>query len=158
MYWNEVFKTGDPLDTNLTKALTFTESGFEIDPKIKSNKNAHGLMQVLSKTLHYLGDPNGELKNYLVCLTKEQLLNPSANICAGIRWLFRKRETAADKLKHKATWINAIEDYKSYLKDIIENNPYNKEQMEKLNHYYKLLQKNNNENKNPVPHLVLEPL
>jgi hypothetical protein len=72
--------------------------------------------------------------------------------------LFRKRETAADKLKHKATWINAIEDYKRYLKDIIENNPYNKEQMEKLNHYYKLLQENNNENKNPVPHLVLEPL
>lgn len=111
-YWNEVFKPDDLLDPNLIKALILTESGFDIDPKIKLNKNAHGLMQVLTKTLHYLSDTKGELKNYLVCLTKEQLLNPSANICAGIRWLFRKKETATSKLKHKATWINAIEDYR----------------------------------------------
>jgi hypothetical protein len=157
-YWNEVFNPEEPLDPNLIKALILTESGFDIDPKIKLNKNAHGLMQILSKTLQYLSDPNGELKNYLVCLTKKQLLNPSANICAGIRWLFRKKETAAGKLKHEATWINAIEDYKRYLKDIIENKPHNKSQMKKLDDYYKLLQENKNENKNPVAHVVLEPI
>jgi hypothetical protein len=36
------------------------------------------------------------------------------------------------------------------------NKPYNDDQMKKLNHYYKLLQDYNNENKNPAPHLVLE--
>lgn len=149
-YWNEVFESDDPLNPNLIKALILTESGFNIDPKLKLSQDAHGLMQVLTKTFGYLGDTKGELKNYLVCLTKNQFLNPSANICAGIRWLFRKKETAANKLKHKATWINAIEDYKRYLKDIIENNPYNHVPMDRLNYYYNLLQ-NNNENKIPVP-------
>lgn len=78
-------------------------------------------MQILTKTPHYLSDTKGELTNYLVCLTKEQLLNPSANICAGIRWLFQKKVTAASKLKHQANWINAVEDYKGYLNSILEN-------------------------------------
>ena len=117
------------------------------------------MLEEYPKSDHYDMEIRGWTKYWnLVCLTKQQLLNPSANICTGIRWLFRKKETAADKLKHKATWINTIEDYKSYLKDIIENKPYNEEQMKKLNHYYKLLQENNNESKNPVPYLVLEPV
>lgn len=156
-YWNEVFQPDDPLNPNFVKALILTESGFDIDPKIKLNKNAHGLMQILTETLHYLSDTKGELKNYLICLTKQQLLDPTSNICAGIRWLFRKKETAASKLRHKATWLNAIEDYKGYIKYIIENKPYNDEQIKKLIHYYKLLQEDNDENKNPVPYFVLEP-
>ncbi|MBA2654374.1 MAG: transglycosylase SLT domain-containing protein [Gammaproteobacteria bacterium] len=158
-YWNEVFQPDEPLDPNLIKALILTESSFEIDPKPKLNKDAHGLMQILTKTLHYLSDTKGELKNYLVCLTKEQLLNPSANICAGTRWLFRKRETATNKLKHKATWVETIEDYKSFLDQKLENKPYNHEPMDRINHYYHLLRENNNnnENKNPASHIMLEP-
>jgi hypothetical protein len=50
----------------------------------------------------------------------------------------------------------AIEDYKGYLKDIIANKPYNHKPMEKLAKYYKLLQENNNEKKNPVSSPILE--
>jgi hypothetical protein len=89
-YWNDIFKLDDPLDPNLVKALILTESSFKNDPK--SNKTAYGLMQIARKTLGYLRDTKGELRNYLVCLDKEQLYDPSANICAGIRWLFRKRK------------------------------------------------------------------
>jgi hypothetical protein len=109
--------------------------------------NAHGLMQILNSTLGYLRDTKGELNNYLVCLTKKDLLNPSANICAGVRWLFRKKETAASKLKTHATWINAIEDYKCYLAKIIDNKPYNHKPMEHIKEYYEILQDNKNENK-----------
>jgi hypothetical protein len=53
--------------------------------------------------------------------------------------------------------MNAIEDYKSYLKDIIENKPYNHKPMDDLTKYYKILQEDNNENKNPAaPSLMLE--
>jgi hypothetical protein len=95
-YWNDIFNPAEPLDPNLIKALIATESSFNIDPK--PNDKAHGLMQILNSTLGYLRDTKGELNDYLVCLAKKDLLNPSANICAGVRWLFRKKETAASKL------------------------------------------------------------
>lgn len=104
-------------------------------------------MQILNTTLGYLRDTKGELSNYLVCLTKNNLLNPSANICAGVRWLFRKKETAANKLKRHATWINAIEDYKCYLNKIIDNKPYNHKPMEDIKKYYEILQSNQKENR-----------
>jgi hypothetical protein len=144
-YWNDVFQLDDPLDPNLIKALITTESGFRIDPK--ENKIACGLMQVRNSTLGYLRDTKGELTNYLVCLMKRELLDPSANICAGVRWLFRKKETAASKLKQKATWFNAIEDYKGFLDKIINNEPYNKKPMNDIKDFYQLLQEHNNENK-----------
>jgi len=112
-YWNEIFKLDDPFDPNLVKALMATESSFDVEPK-RTIKTAHGLMQITNKTHRYLGDTKIELKDYLVVLTRKQLLNPSANICTGVRWLFRKKETASGRLKHKATWINAIEDYKGF--------------------------------------------
>lgn len=90
-YWNEVFQLEDPLDPNLIKTLILTESGFDIDPKIKLSNDAHGLLQVLTKTLDYLSDTRGELRNYLVCLTTKQLLNPSANILAFAGYLEKKK-------------------------------------------------------------------
>jgi hypothetical protein len=104
-------------------------------------------MQITNKTHRYLRDTKIELKNYLVVLTQKQLLNPSANICAGVRWLFRKKETASGRLKHKATWINAIEDYKGFLDKILNNEEYNHKPMEDLDKFYKILQENKNENK-----------
>lgn len=71
-------------------------------------------------------------------------MNSSANICAGVRWLFRKKETATSKLKHNATWINTIEDYKGYLDMILDNQDYNHIPIEKLDKYYKILQENKN--------------
>ena len=156
-YWNDIFKLDDPLDPNLVKALIATESSFDIEPK-RTIKTAHGLMQITNKTHRYLRDTKIELRDYLVVLTQKQLLNPSANICAGVRWLFRKKETASGRLKNKATWINAIEDYKGYLELILDNKEYNHTPMEKLDKYYKLLQENKNENNNnsASPHLLAD--
>ena len=113
-YWNDIFKLRDPLDPNLVKALIATESSFKINPE--GTTSAYGLTQIKKDTLGYLGGEKGELKNYLIRISAEQLLNPSANICSAVRWLFRKKETASSKLGREATWFEAVEDYKSVLK------------------------------------------
>lgn len=73
-------------------------------------------------------------------MTPSDLLEASTNICAGIRWLFRKKETATGKLMREATWKEAIEDYKGFLDNIIAGEEYNHKPMEKLHEYYKCLQ------------------
>lgn len=88
----------------------------------------------------YLQDIHGELKDHLIRVTATQLLEPSTNICAGIRWLFRKKELAKNKLKREPTWIEAVADYKDYLNDIIAGNHYNPKPMEDLKKYYHALQ------------------
>ena len=110
-YWNDIFKLSDPLDPDLIKALIATESSFHENPT--KPKTAHGLMQITDGTFPILSDVDGELKNYLIRISKKQLLDPSVNICMGIRWLFRKKETASARLKCQATWFETIEDYKS---------------------------------------------
>ncbi|MBI3018340.1 MAG: hypothetical protein HYY61_00375 [Deltaproteobacteria bacterium] len=46
--------------------------------------------------------------------------NANLNIASGIRWLFRKKETATSKLKKPASWIWAVADYKGYFKDFMK--------------------------------------
>lgn len=135
-YWNDIFRLDDPLDPNLIKALIATESSFEERPK--KITNAVGLMQIRDDTFQYLHDTKGELKNYLIRVTKDELLNPSVNICAGIRWLFRKKETASSKLNRNASWEEAIISYKNYWADIESGK--NVEPIQKLRKYYKILQ------------------
>jgi len=155
-FWNDIFAPNDLLDPNLIKSIIATESGFRVNPQ--ENKIAFGLMQVRKTTLSYLRDTKGELTNYLVCLSQKELLDPSANICAGIRWLFRKKETASNKLKYTATWFNAIEDYKGYLDKIIEKKNYNHKPMNDINEIYELLKRKINENKNQLSfQLINEP-
>lgn len=139
-YWNEVLQPDEALNPNLVKALIATESGFRPDPQ--ENKIACGLMQIMPKTRIYLQDIHGELNDYLVIASEEELFEPSTNICAGIRWLFRKRIIAKSKLGRQATWIEAIADYKDYLDKIIAKAPYNERPMIKLKDYYFLLEKN----------------
>lgn len=38
--------------------------------------------------------------------------DPSNNICAGIRWLFRKRAVASDLLKRNVSWEEAVAEVK----------------------------------------------
>ncbi len=113
-YWNDVLKPDIPLDPNLVKALIATESGF--NPKILANKkdknSARGLMQVTNESRKILGNEKGELKNHFLTLTREDLNDPCNNICAGIRWLFRKREIASSLLKKTASWEEAIYEFK----------------------------------------------
>lgn len=137
-YWNEIFKLKDSLDPNLVKALIATESGFKANPP-HSPKTAHGLMQITDETFPIFSDTHGELKNYLVRVSSKELLDPSANICIGVRWLFRKKETASGRLGREATWFEAVEDYKSVLKKRLKKKKYNLELMRRFHEYYKPL-------------------
>jgi len=134
-YWNDVLKFKEPLDPNLIKALIGSESSFKAN--ISLEKGAHGLMQLLPETFSYLRDPGKkELKNYFVNINKAKYLEPSANICAGVRWLFRKKSTASSKLGRDATWIEAVADYKSYLNEMISGKDPNPKGMERFNELY----------------------
>ncbi len=118
-YWNDIFSFPEPLDANLVKALMASESSFHPNTDIPAGKGqgrARGLMQVTDGTMHILSDHHGELSNYLICFDHSKLLDPSANICAGIRWLFRKKVIADSKLGRKSTWIEAVAEYKGVLK------------------------------------------
>lgn len=137
-YWNEIYKPNDKLDPNLIKALIATESGFRLDPP--ENKTARGLMQIRNDTRGYLQGVKNELVNHLVIATLEEYLEPSTNICGGVRWLFRKKELASHKLKREASWLEAIADYKSYLDAMKSDKDYIPDPMKKLNEYYLSLQ------------------
>lgn len=117
-YWNDVLKPTEPLDPNFVKALIATESGF--DPNIladKKNKDsARGLMQITNDTREILGDDDGEIKDHYITATRSDLNDPSVNICAGVRWLFQKRELLSRKLGHQATWIETVGKYKGTAK------------------------------------------
>jgi hypothetical protein len=120
-YWNDVFKLTNPLHPNHVKALLATESKF-IKTAIGHNKNpkigpARGLMQITEKTSR--GMQNTKEKDYrdhFIELEYEVLWNPNRNICAGIRQIFRKRETAKSTLKRDPTWFEVMMDYKGWVK------------------------------------------
>jgi hypothetical protein len=69
-------------------------------------------MQITNKTRKILANEKGELKNHYLTATREELNEPSVNICAGIRWLFRKREIASERLKRIASWEEAVFEFK----------------------------------------------
>jgi hypothetical protein len=112
-YWNEVLRPAVPLDPNVVKALIATESGFDTNSLANNNQNgARGLMQITNDSRKILADEKGELKDHFVTVTREELNNPSNNICAGIRWLFHKQRLLSSRLKRNATWEEAISEYK----------------------------------------------
>ncbi len=146
-YWNEVLKPKVPLDPHLVKALIATESSFKTRTKVKAGKRAgfaRGLLQVTDWTVEILADEKGELRDNLVNVNQKDMTDPNLNIAAGIRWLFRKQETASAKLKKSADWIWAAADYKSYTKEF-QNNPKH-EQMNKLIAIYETLKKDGSKN------------
>lgn len=142
-YWNEIFKPDEPLDPNLVKALVKSESTFKplrlADPD--NPASARGLTQVTDDTRVILGNRKGELKDYYFDLTREDLNDPGTNICAGIRWLFYKRERASAKLGRTASWTEGVAEYKSLTKKLraktksIRNRA--QELMDRFKRYYK---------------------
>ena len=92
----------------MVEALIGSESSFHSDAK---NNNARGLMQITDSTLEYMNDQK-ELKNYLIKLNKKEIFDPNYNICAGVRWLFRKKQIA--EYNGKMTWFDSIQEYKGY--------------------------------------------
>jgi len=113
-YWNDVLQPEVPLEPNLVKALIASESSF--DPMTLANKknsnSARGLTQITNDTRKILGDEKGEIKDHYITATKKDLNDPSVNICAGIRWLFRKKDIATAKLGYNASWEEAVYEYK----------------------------------------------
>lgn len=139
-YWNEILKPDEILNANLIKALIATESSFDQNSDNKTkNVHARGLMQIRDQTLHILGDHKGELKDYLIHLAANNLLDPSANICAGVRWLFQKKKLASARLKRTATWEEAIIEYKGYWDEVGKGN--DPKPMQHLREYFNRLQK-----------------
>lgn len=139
-YWNDIFKVKERLDPNLLKALMATESGFNKDTlnQTKSNSlgKAHGLMQIIDQTHKALSDHKGELKDHLIMLNEDELTDPSANICAAIRWLFQKKVTAKARLGRDVSWLEAIAEYKGLLSDYNNDEKNAVRIMNKLINYY----------------------
>ena len=117
-YWNEVLEPKDELDANIVKALIASESSFKVSPKKTLGK---GLMQLRESTRRILSDEKGEIKDHYIICNKKDILDPSTNICAGIRWLHHKQKLTSKKMGRLATWEEAVADYKSYLKEYIKN-------------------------------------
>ncbi len=80
---------------------------------------ARGLIQITDQARKILNNPDGELKEHLVHLNQDDLYDPNASICAGIRWLFQKQKLTTNRLGRKANWEESIAEYKGYLKDIV---------------------------------------
>lgn len=119
-YWNDLFKIDPPLLPTYVKALIATESSFDTNetnphnpPKIGP---ARGLGQITEDTQRSLSGEKKELKDHFVILSGIDIYNPNKNICATIRWLFRKRETAKARLKREPTWEEVLMEYKGRLK------------------------------------------
>lgn len=118
-YWNDILEPEKNLDSNLVKALIGSESRFQLNPK--PSQSARGLMQITKETRKILGDFKGELKDHFIVANKTEILEAPTNICSGIRWLFHKQKLASGKIGRKATWEEAVAEYKSYLKEYMIN-------------------------------------
>ncbi|MBI2606086.1 MAG: transglycosylase SLT domain-containing protein [Deltaproteobacteria bacterium] len=134
-YWNDIFKPSEPLDPNFVKALIASESSFNpkkiADPQ--NSNSARGLTQITNKTRKILDNRKGELKDHYITVTKEELNDPNTNICAGIRWLFQKKDLTTSKLGHEASWLETIYNYKGASKAPPERA---EEIMRRFNGYY----------------------
>ncbi len=117
-YWNEVLKPEELLDPNIVKALIATESSFDpMQWNHRRGKNsARGLMQVINESVQLLKNPK-ELSDHFVSLDENDMTDPNLNICAGIRWLFRKKQLAEAKSKQPLSWREAIAAYKGVKPD-----------------------------------------
>ncbi len=115
-FWNDIFSPKEPLDPNLVKALVASESSFKINTSANSTiGKARGLIQVTEQTRKILADQKGELKDFLITLSRKEFYDPNLNLAAGIRWLFHKKYLASHRLKREATWMEAIAEYKGIL-------------------------------------------
>ena len=116
-YWNEVLKPSIPLSPNVVKALIASESSFinlKARPAGKGEGKVRGLMQITDSTIRVLRSHKGEIKDHLLDVKAEDLMDPNVNICAGIRWLFQKRKLAESKIGTSASWDETVQFYKGY--------------------------------------------
>jgi len=87
-------------------------------------------MQLTDETLQILHANREELRDHFIYLSHATVMDPSANICAGIRWLFQKKVIAKERYAeidpgHNVTWEDAVAEYKGVLSGILDkNNPH----------------------------------
>jgi predicted nucleotidyltransferase len=124
-YWNEIFLPDKPITPDFIKALIESESRFN-PLAIAQNKKvgpARGLVQLTEQTWRILKDQKGEIKDHYVDLQKQELFDPNKNICAAIRWLFRKREILQKRLSRSPDWVETIAEYKGLGPDLKKKGP-----------------------------------
>ncbi len=141
-YWNDVFNPDIPLDPDFVKALIASESSFKTTPdpqKTHSAGMARGLIQITDQARKILRNPRGELKDHFIYLNQDDLTDPNASICAGIRWLFQKQKLASSHFGRSANWEESIAEYKGYLKDIVSGKNPNPTGMNVFNGKLKIL-------------------
>ncbi len=135
-YFNKKFNANPPLDPDVVKALIASESSFNPDPS-RNRKIALGIAQITKKTLKILQDPNGEAKEFIFKdIRQKDLKDPHISIPMAVRWLHRKRETAANQLKHVPDNEEVILEYKGLLKSDIK---LKNEALEIYRSHYELL-------------------
>jgi len=114
-YWNDILEPLDSLDPHVVKALIASESSFNPRAwnKRKKLERADGLMQVTHQTVRYLKDDFKELRDHYLNFDPKDMMDPNLSICAGVRWLFRKREIVQTRKKRPVTWHEVVAGYKS---------------------------------------------
>lgn len=123
-YWNDIFEPDIPISPNFVKALIESESTFNPNAFTKNKKSigpARGLVQITEQSLKILKDKKGEIKDHYVELTKEELFDPSKNICAAIRWMFQKRKILQKRLGRSPQWLETVVEYKGLGKQLKGN-------------------------------------
>lgn len=138
-YWNEVFRPEPPLDPNLVKALLASESGFRQFLGKGKRGAAKGLLQITPITIRALQGARNELKDHIFEFHEADIYDPSLNISAGIRCLFHKRGRASRRLGRQATWEEAVEEYKDYLRRRPKNSKRPHEKMSAFFTYFRRL-------------------
>jgi hypothetical protein len=137
-FFNKKFNATPPLDPDVVKALISSESDFNPDP-LGNRKIAIGIAQITKKTLKIVQDPDGEAKDFIFKnIRQKDLKDPNISIPMAIRWMHRKKETAANKLKRVPSHEEIILEYKGLLKS---ETAYKKSGLKKYREAYAKLKK-----------------
>jgi hypothetical protein len=137
-FFNKKFNANPPIDSDVVKALISSESDFNPDP-LGNRQIAIGIAQITKKTLKILQDPEGEAKEFIFKnIRQKDLKDPNISIPMAVRWLHRKEETAARKLKRSPSHEEIILEYKGLLKS---DSDYKKAGLKKYREAYATLKK-----------------
>lgn len=141
-YWNDVLKPDKLIEPNFIKALMESESRFDPSAMAKNKKvgSARGLIQLTEETWKILKNRKGEIKDHYIDLDKNELFEPSKNICASIRWLFRKREILQKRLSRSPDWVETIAEYKGLGPDLKKDGSKSKKVLNDFIEIYKRYQ------------------
>lgn len=114
-FWTDLLGDQTNITPDFVKVLIMSESSFRTSVFINTKNNsgrAIGLMQLTEATIKLLDIHQTEVSDFFFALSSKDLENPAANICAGVRWLFRKRDIAKSALKHEPSALELAEEYK----------------------------------------------